>query len=82
MADWKHTVELGDLHRKFDAGEIGIETVALGLAGRLKETPYAEDLADLIDELEMVSDVEDYDYILEQVYDFGDADHQLWINTF
>lgn len=80
MADWKTQIELGDIHHKFESGEMTIQQVGQELAKRLRASPYADDLDQEIGELECVDDPDDYDEILSDLYDFGDWDHRIWFN--
>lgn len=82
MADWKTKIELRDLHEAFEKGEMTVKEVGKALADRVQKNRYAGELEDIIYELRVVDDVDDYDWCLEQLYDFGDYDHRIWINTF
>lgn len=93
MPNWKSKIELKDLHKAYDhgAGDITIQQVAAGLAQRIRLNRYAEELEDIAMELEDLAaepeetDTEElvqwYDYLLSQLYDFGDFEHRIWINT-
>lgn len=84
MANWKREVKLGDLHQARRAGEMKITEVATQLVARLEQLPYCGD-ADFdrcLVGLRGVRTVERYDYWLSQLYNFGDSDHRLWIDTF
>jgi translation elongation factor EF-1beta len=84
MSRWKTTIRLGDLHSKYDAGELKIGDVARGLAERVRKNCFFEkggELDEIAEELDMVEDVEDYDFWLGVLYEFGDHDHRVWIDT-
>jgi len=83
MARWKSTVHLTDLHDAHRNGTMTIQEVGKQLAIRLKSNMYAKhDLLDEIEELEDgVEDVDHYDSILHNIYDFGDYGHRIWIET-
>jgi hypothetical protein len=89
MANWKAKIDVKDLHDAFNENGLSMAVVAGEVAKRLRKTPYAEDLwmLDIIEQLESIAadgdqaSVEDYDAVLAELYNFGDDDHQLWINT-
>ena len=105
MANWLNKINIADLHNQYDDGELDASQVAAALAERLKELEprlnfggtcnaeqkqdFRDDLQDIIDELELVGDVDDYDHTLQDLYDLGDTsmDGQplgkkfLWIET-
>lgn len=83
---WKTKVHLEDLHSAFHDGKITIQEVAAGVAKRLKLNKYAEELEEIIDYFISLSedpeaDVEEYDYVLGELYDFADFDHRIWVNA-
>lgn len=82
MADWKHVIDMSHEHERYEFGEIAAPDVARKLAAQLMESPYHEDLADMICMLSDCEDAEDYDAILEELYDFGDEGHRLFVRTF
>lgn len=82
MARWKTTVVVADIHEAHQRGEMKIDQVAIELAKRLQANRYASWLEDLIDRLNCVTDVEEYDDCLRELYDFGDHDHRIWIESF
>jgi hypothetical protein len=82
MVSWKSTIQLADLHKAHQAGELTTSELGRTLAKRLRKSRYAGDLEGIAQELELVDDVDDYDRLLAALYDFGDRDHRIWINTF
>jgi hypothetical protein len=89
MADWKETVNIKDLHEGFNEGTFGIAHVAGEIAKRLRKTRSAKDpsMLDIIEQFESLAEdsddanVSEYDDILEQLYDFADGGHRLWVKT-
>jgi len=97
MPNWKTTLNIKDLHEGRRAGELTIQQVAAGVAARLKLNKYAKDgpnifftILDVIDELESIAEdvqtpqeklVDEYDGVLEELYNFGDCGHRIWIKT-
>lgn len=80
MGEWKATIDISEEHEAFENGDMTIEQVAKTVAEKLGETAFKEDLADLIVALGDCHDVEDYDDILNEVYDFADM-NKLWVRT-
>lgn len=77
---------IGDLHGAHERDEMTIHEVAGKLAARLRHS-YPDpdwDLLDVIEEFEAFAadgdgDALDYDCILEQLYDWADA-NRLWLD--
>jgi FMN phosphatase YigB (HAD superfamily) len=85
MPKWEKTLEVKDLWEKYENDEINIEDLSKQVAKRL-ETLYPGDdrwmdIQDFIDRFECVEDVEEFDDILDELYDWGDNGHRLWIKT-
>lgn len=84
MPTWKNTIRIGDLHEDYQAGNLSIQKVGVELARRLKvkriEDAWGE-LEEIIERFESVDDVEDYDNVLRDLYDFGDSGHLLWVDS-
>ena len=82
MANWKETVVIGDLHVGYQCGKYTVEEVGNQLADRLEQTRYKEDweLGDIIFDLRCVGDEDEYDQVLQRLYDFGDEDHRIWLD--
>lgn len=86
MPEWKTKVNIVDLHSAFQDGKITVQELAAGVAKRLKLNRYAEELEEIIDYFISLSedpkaDVEEYDYVLSELYDFADFDHRIWVNA-
>lgn len=79
MPNWLTTVRVGDLHAVYKAGGL-ISYVALTLADRLRKNLYADMIGYEIGLLEEVMTVEEYDDVLERLYDFGDEGHRIWFD--
>lgn len=81
MAKWDTVVELGDLHQAYHDGKIPISEVAKIFADRLEENKYSILLKDEIAALRKIEDVDDFDDVLADIYDFADFNHRIWIRT-
>lgn len=90
MADWKYKVRLRDLHERYESGELTVREVGVELAARLRasgawhddDRGWRDELRHIAEELrEEVEDVQDYDRILNDLYDLGDAGHMLWVGA-
>ena len=82
MPDWKTRVEMADLSLAFEKGTMTSSEAGKEMASRLKQNKYHEELDEIIDMFENVEDVQDFDYALGELYDFGDEDHRIWVNCF
>ena len=90
MPHWKATVKLGDLHESYQGKIMTVPALAKAVADRLKRVRRYQDDADFQDivvEFEGLAEdedagIDDYDCILGRLYDFGDSDHRLWVDTF
>lgn len=80
MANWKTTVKIGDIHIGHENGLLNIRECGKMLAERLEKNRYHAALEEQIDMLKNVEDVEDYDYAIGELYDFGDTDHRIWFD--
>lgn len=83
MANWKETLNIANLHESFNNDEIEIASVAKLVHERCMKLKCAkeEEFEAIISELLMIDDVEDYDGVLGNIYDYGDTGHRLWIKT-
>ena len=108
MTDWRHKLEIADLHKSYQSGEITSPNLGVAVAKRLRSliddkhklSPIPEELLDEADDIASefksgIKTIDDYDQILERLYDWGDTvlDHPdntpfhripklCWINTF
>ncbi len=97
MANWKYRLELKDLWDNFESGELTIENLGKEVARRLRELhlpPKFSYLSEvLVNRFECVKDVDEFDGILEGLYDLGDTSlptpngeiqrklKLIWVNT-
>lgn len=89
-ANWDFKVNLGALHRQFRDGEIDLVELGKRLhtqlsrvakASRMAGTDLADDLSDPMEELLLLdegSEEDDYNAILQDLYDIGDAGKRIW----
>jgi hypothetical protein len=91
MTLWQTTLDIKDLHEAYKAGTMDIRQVAAGVAKRLQRNKYAEDLDSVIIELEEIGcDAQtslkeltnEYDCCLDEICDFGDFEHRIWVKAF
>jgi hypothetical protein len=91
MTNWKTTLDIADLHQAHRAGDITIQEVAAGVAKRFKKNRFAKEdegfqAEDIIDWLEDLAEdpnatPNDYDGVLNELYNFADWDHRIWVKT-
>lgn len=89
MKRWKHTLLLTDLWEQWEEGDLDIEELAMATARRIEvvmlEIGESDPEIDRLDTIrmnfEMVTDKEDYNYNMNDLYSWGDYDKTLWIET-
>ena len=88
MATWQDSINITDVHRLYEDDRISLEGVGKIVAFRLKRTVHAQsnntDILNIINQLETLNEsncIDDYDAVLDMLYDFGNSDHKLWIET-
>src|SRR2546423_1029394 len=84
MANWKYRLSVGRDRRDYDDGLISLQELGKRIADKIKTLPcYGKDesmfsssneLGDCALEFENVIDVEDFDNILEALYDWADTE--------
>lgn len=80
MADWKYVLDISNEWYEVDAEQISITELALKIAEKLKklEAPSDSGIEDIIEQFEDFADSknndddEGFDYIMEDLYDWGD----------
>jgi NAD/NADP transhydrogenase alpha subunit len=84
MANWEKVLELGDLISAFENKIIGITELGKHTSKRLKEL-YPENnnifINNIIESSAKINSIDEYDNILEQLYNWGDVKNRLWIET-
>ena len=83
MANWKKKLVLRDLSEKHDNEEMTASQVGKEVSKRLAEI-YPEnernpDIHCFINRFDDVKDEDEFDDIMTELYDWGDADHRLWV---
>jgi hypothetical protein len=89
MADWKTVLDISDLHSAYKRGDLLPSALAKSVVERLKKNKFAlleaetySEVEEIIFEFNDVDDIDDYDEALEQLYDFANIDHRIWIKTY
>jgi hypothetical protein len=86
MANWKHTLDLSDIWHNEPNSELYTEiskrltakAAEMKNAGTITEEDY-DDLCAVSDDIQSISDVEDFNSLWDEVYDWADHDHRLWL---
>lgn len=82
--NWRYRIELADLWKKFEAEEIDIEVICKKTAERIKKSLIPAflrvELEPICDQLQHTDDVEDFDQIMEELYEFADQ-NKIWVET-
>ena len=81
MTNWKYKVELHDVIEQCENEKITVEQLSKEVVRRLKtlestisEKRYAETLNDIINRFDSCSDEDDFNEILNDLYDWGDTE--------
>lgn len=82
MAEWKHVIDISDSFYKYSTGKVTVREAADDLIEKLRRSPYVHDLVGMIWNLTDCDDAEEFDELLEELFDFGDDNHKLFIQTF
>lgn len=94
MAQWVHELNFKDLWEAHDKELIKLPDMAKEVAKRIKNAPfykkYEDDLEEIAEDFKHVEEVDEFDEILERLYDWADLslDGKLngrkmcWIRTF
>jgi hypothetical protein len=90
--NWKATIKIGDLHTRYQAGELPIVEVAKQLADRVEKyrdntfTEEADEWHELGDIIfwfrEDVQSATDYDGVLDELYNWADEGRRPWVDKF
>jgi hypothetical protein len=95
MPQWKARVNIGDLHQSYQDGNLSVSDLALSVHQRLASHSYYQndelyEYQEITDWFEDVAedaqngkaDINDYDSVLRELYDWGDDENRLWVDTF
>jgi len=80
MANWKYKLDLKDIWGKYDTGEMTVNEIGVEIANRIKKLPcyndddYFFELDDIATAFECVDNVEEFDYAMENLYNWGDIE--------
>lgn len=80
MSRWKHSVELKDLLEIADDADLtddDVNHIGNKIHERISKLECFNDF-DIIDEFKEVYDIEDFDNIIEELYDYADY-NRIWI---
>ena len=94
MAQWVHELNFKDLWEAHDKESISLPIMAKEVAKRIENAPfykkYENYLEMIVEDFKEAKEVEDFDYALEQLYDWADmplddkcnGKKMCWIRTF
>lgn len=76
MAYWKHKIDLSDLRERYGKRELSASEFGRLLAERIRKQKWfkanEEDLEPIADEFEGVTNIEEFNAVLDTLYDWGD----------
>ena len=95
MANWQHRIDVRETWKDYKAGRRSVSEVAGIVERKLRDLQEADilllpildhelediclELGEIVDDQD--NDVERFDDVLEQLYDWADAGHHLWVGT-
>lgn len=95
MTNWKHTINISNLHQSYQTGNLTVSELAMGMHQRLTQTPYYEseneyEFQEITDWFKDVAEdaesgeagINDYDSVLSELYNWGDYGHRLFVSPF
>lgn len=78
MANWRYKINLTDLREDYENKKITVEDFGKKISKRFHQQPWfkdvEEDIGDIIDSFECVDNEDDFNNILEELYDWGDTE--------
>lgn len=86
MAQWKYRLNVADLWKARNEKKITIKELSVTLAKRIMNSPFFKkheaELFEIVWDFEKeVETIEEFDGVLETLYNWADAE-RCWINTF
>lgn len=86
MANWQYRLDVREEWKQANRGELTAMQMGQTVARKLRELYMFPDgdLLDLIDQFDALDEqdeFDDFDVIWEELYDWADEDHRLWIAT-
>ena len=86
MANWLNVIKIGPEWEKTRDGEMTIPELAQLLAAKLRDVRGSDavlrDIRLAFEGLDEEADTDDFDKIIGRLYDWGDYNHRLFIDTF
>jgi hypothetical protein len=80
---WDYIVTVGDLADAYRDGELTFEETRDGFVERLRASGIKDrDFEHIVNDLETSPDMDEADFALDDLYDWGDFDKRLWFQTF
>jgi hypothetical protein len=84
LKDWDEKIDISDLIDNYNDDKINVIAVAKGLADRLAACKWSKKdfIVDCIARLrDAVEDEDEFDELLEELYDWGDTNKRLWVQA-
>ncbi len=94
MANWKYQTSIKTIHDTYQ-DTLDLEQLKTAMAAKVRQLATktisiadrdyfsdSEILETLAQNFEIVKDIDEYDEVLSELYDWGDAGHKCWIGSF
>ena len=88
---WDHTLDLSDLWKELDQNKSFVFEASAEICNRIRVHALAEEFENVADDFENLSEskdsmdvaeaVDEFDYILNNLYDIADVDKMCWVKT-
>lgn len=92
MANWQYKIKIGDDIKNFEEHKISINQLSIKISEKLKpiikslqsngRIEIANELISVQQNLKTIEDEDNFDDIMNDLYDIGDNEHLLWLDTF
>jgi hypothetical protein len=77
MANWRYQINLSDLREQYEEKKMTIDEFGKKIAERFRAQSWFEkvqdDIDDILGSLECIESEEDFNNIIEELYDWGDT---------
>jgi hypothetical protein len=84
MSKWEYTIEVSDLYDSYISEECSLADFVAALKNRIEEIVPEEICAEIEDDLTDLTFVEDddeYDDVMDRIYDWANI-HKIWIEEY
>jgi len=85
MTKWEYKIVISDITRNYNDDESNVNSIGKAVAERIRQSDaykrYRHTLGEIAKKMEEVTTEAQFNRVLDEFYDFGDA-HRIWIENF